>query len=140
MSEAEALQGWPHEADEDDGGAANGATITGVELDDRGMPTGDAMRQALKAVIDPEIGLNIVDLGLVYGVEATDDGVARVTMTLTTMGCPLTELLHQQCTLVMTRLPNITDAEVEFTFSPPWSTDMMSDSAKEELRAMGFNV
>jgi metal-sulfur cluster biosynthetic enzyme len=135
MSEAEALQGWP---DEEHEGA--GSTMTGVELDDRGMPTEAAMRQALKAVIDPEIGLNIVDLGLLYGVEATDDGVAQVTMTLTTMGCPLTELLHQQCTLVLARLPNINDAEVEFTFSPPWSTDMMSDSAKEELRAMGFNV
>lgn len=131
---SEAMQGWPDEEHETGGG-----TMTGVELDEHGHPTEGAMRQALKAVIDPEIGLNIVDLGLVYGVEAAD-GVARVTMTLTTMGCPLTELLHQQCTLVLTRLPNIDEAEVEFTFSPPWSTDMMSNEAQEELRAMGFNV
>lgn len=130
-----ALDGWPHEEHEHGGG-----TMTGVEVDDRGMPTESAMREALKAVIDPEIGLNIVDLGLVYGVEASDEGVAHVTMTLTTMGCPLTELIHQQCTLVLARLPNITQAEVEFTFSPPWSTDMMSPDAKEELRAMGFNI
>jgi metal-sulfur cluster biosynthetic enzyme len=128
----ETMQGWPDEHHE-------AGTMTGVELDDDGYPTPSAMRQALKAVLDPEIGLNIVDLGLVYGVEV-DDGVAHVTMTLTTMGCPLTELLHQQCTLVLTRLPNIDDVEVEFTFSPPWTTDMMSDEAREELRAMGFNV
>lgn len=133
MSETQAdpMQGWPHE----DGSAV----MTGVELDERGYPTEAAMRRALTAVLDPEIGINIVDLGLVYGVEVTD-GVARVTMTLTTMGCPLTELLHQQCTLVLARLPNIDDVEVEFTFSPPWSTDMMSVEAREELRAMGFNV
>src|SRR5918992_5395555 len=120
----DAMQGWPDEQQE-------AAPMTGVELDDDGYPTESAMRSALKAVIDPEIGLNIVDLGLVYGVEAAD-GVAHVTMTLTTMGCPLTELLHQQCTLVLTRLPNIDEADVEFTFSPPWTTDMMSDEAREE--------
>jgi len=134
----DAMQGWPHD-DEPAAPAANDGGISGVELDEHGQPTEAAMRNALRAVLDPEIGINIVDLGLVYGVEARD-GVAHVTMTLTTMGCPLTELLHQQCTLVLSRLPNIDDADVEFTFSPPWSTDMMSDEAKEELRAMGFNV
>jgi len=131
------MQDWPHE--EGTTAPPGSGGISGVELDEHGQPTEGAMRKALTAVLDPEIGINIVDLGLVYGVEARD-GVAHVTMTLTTMGCPLTELLHQQCTLVLTRLPNIDDAEVEFTFSPPWSTDMMSDEAKEELRAMGFNV
>jgi metal-sulfur cluster biosynthetic enzyme len=131
-------QGWPHE-DEGATDPGGGGSLRGVELDEHGFPTEAAMRKALTAVLDPEIGINIVDLGLVYGVEVVD-GVAHVTMTLTTMGCPLTELLHQQCTLVLTRLPNIDEAEVEFTFSPPWSTDMMSDEAKEELRAMGFNV
>jgi metal-sulfur cluster biosynthetic enzyme len=133
------MQGWPHEEEGHGAGATEGGALRGVELDEDGYPTEAAMLKALTAVLDPEIGINIVDLGLVYGVEATD-GVAHVTMTLTTMGCPLTELLHQQCTLVLTRLPNIDDADVEFTFSPPWSTDMMSDEAKEELRAMGFNV
>lgn len=130
-TQTDPMQGWPHE----DGTAV----MTGVELDEHGYPTEAAMFTALKAVLDPEIGINIVDLGLVYGVEAAA-GLAHVRMTLTSMGCPLTELLHQQCTLVLARLPNIDDVEVEFTFSPPWSTDMMSPEAKEELRAMGFNV
>jgi metal-sulfur cluster biosynthetic enzyme len=111
-----------------------------VPLDDDGMPTTAAMRETLKAVIDPEIGINIVDLGLVYGVEKDGDGKVSVEMTLTTMGCPLTELLHQQCTLVLTRLPGVDDVEVNFVFSPPWSTDMISDEARLELQAMGFQV
>ena len=111
-----------------------------VPLDDDGMPTTEAMREALKAVLDPEIGINIVDLGLVYGVEKDGNGKVSVEMTLTTMGCPLTELLHQQCTLVLARLPGVQDVEVNFVFSPPWSTDMISDDARLELQAMGFQV
>ena len=128
------MRGWPTE----DEAPATDRPFE-CETDERGYPTEDAMRSALKAVMDPEIGINIVDLGLIYEV-AADDGTAHVRMTLTTMGCPLTELIHQQCTMVLTRLPNIEEVDVEFVFSPPWSTDMMSLEAKEELRAMGFNV
>ncbi len=67
-------------------------------------------------------------------------GTVQVTMTLTSMGCPLTELLHQQCTLILTRLPGVNNVEVDFTFTPPWSTDMISDEARMELQAMGFAV
>lgn len=132
------MRGWPMD---DEGGAQGGTTqaFADVDTDEDGYPTEDAMREALKAVMDPEIGINIVDLGLVYEVAAAD-GRAHVRMTLTTMGCPLTELIHQQVTLVLTRLPKIEEADVEFVFSPPWSTDKISPDAKEELRAMGFNV
>ncbi|MBA2528644.1 MAG: metal-sulfur cluster assembly factor [Euzebyales bacterium] len=108
-------------------------------MDDDGMPAEAELRRALKAVMDPEIGINIVDLGLVYGIDK-GDGKATVEMTLTSMGCPLTELIHQQCTLVLTRLPGVEEVDVNFTFSPPWSTDMISDEARDELRAMGFSV
>ena len=112
-----------------------------VPLDDDGMPTEDSLREVLKAVLDPEIGINIVDLGLVYGVDKLpEENTVRVTMTLTSMGCPLTELLHQQCTLVLTRLPGVNHVEVDFTFTPPWSTDMISDEARIELQSMGFAV
>ncbi len=112
---------------------------TDVPVDEHGVASVDAIREALKAVMDPEIGINIVDLGLVYDI-TTAPGKAHVEMTLTSMGCPLTELIHQQCTLVLTRLPGIVDVDVDFTFSPPWSTDMISDEARDELRAMGFAV
>lgn len=110
-----------------------------VEVDENGVATPAACREAMKAVMDPEIGLNVVDLGLVYEI-LVEDNTAHMRMTLTSMGCPLTELIHQQATLVLTRLPGIDEAEVEFVFSPPWSTDMIAPEARDELRAMGFNV
>ncbi len=123
-------------ATEDDAAPTGGA----VELEDDGMPPADILHEALKAVLDPEIGYNIVDLGLVYDVDKQDDGHVQVTMTLTTMGCPLTELLHQQVTMVLSAMPGVGSVDVEFTFSPPWSPEMMSDDVRDEMRAMGFNV
>jgi metal-sulfur cluster biosynthetic enzyme len=138
------MRAWPPAEDHAEP-LAEAEPFADVPTDEHGMPTEDALREALRAVLDPEIGINIIDLGLVYGVRTeppTDDrpGRAHVTMTLTSMGCPLTELLHQQCTLVLARLPGIDDVDVDFTFTPPWSTDMISVDAREELRAMGFNV
>lgn len=136
-------EGWPTETDEefaakhDDEGQVQ--PFADAEVDEHGQATSAACFQAMKAVLDPEIGINVVDLGLVYDI-TVEEGTAQVLMTLTSMGCPLTELLHQQATLVLSRLPGIKDVEVEFTFSPPWSTDMMSEEARQELRAMGFNV
>lgn len=134
--------GWPtEEADEAFEATQQGSTspFADAEVDEHGVATPAACYEAMKAVIDPEIGLNVVDLGLVYDI-TVNDGTAYLRMTLTSMGCPLTELLHQQATLVLTRLPGIDEADVEFVFSPPWTTEMISDDAREELRAMGFNV
>jgi len=111
-----------------------------LPLEEDGMPSTQDLRNGLRAVVDPEIGYNIVDLGLVYEVTKPERGYAHVLMTLTSMGCPLTELIHQQCTMILTRLPGVEHVEVDFVFTPPWTTDMISDEAREELRAMGFNV
>ena len=136
---SDAARAWPTEAGDEEFDAKE--AFADVELDEHGMPTEDALRTALKAVLDPEIGINIVDLGLVYGVETVpEEETAKVTMTLTSMGCPLTELLHQQCTLVLTCLPGVNNVEVDFTFTPPWSTEMISEEARTELQAMGFAV
>ncbi|HWH32496.1 MAG TPA: metal-sulfur cluster assembly factor [Egibacteraceae bacterium] len=147
MSDA-ALQGWPIEPEpgtpEYDAAQAQAQVqvqaFADVPLDDDGLPTDEAVRTALKAVLDPEIGINIVDLGLVYGVEKEPPGKVKLTMTLTSLGCPLTELIHQQCTMILTRLPGVEDVDVNFVFSPPWSTEMIAPEAKDELRAMGFSV
>ena len=136
------VTGWPVEETDEQFEARteeDANPFSGAEVDEHGVATVAACFEAMKAVIDPEIGINVVDLGLVYEI-AIADGTAHMRMTLTSMGCPLTELIHQQATLVLTRLPGIDDAEVEFVFSPPWSTAMISDEAREELRAMGFNV
>ena len=133
--------GWPTEETDEAFEAKQQQPFGDVELDADGMPTDEALNTAMKAVIDPEIGINIVDLGLVYGYDKTPEtGKVNVVMTLTSMGCPLTELIHQQVTMLLAALPGIKEADVEFTFSPPWSTDMISEEAREELRAMGFSV
>ena len=133
--------GWPTEETDEEFEAKQSQPFGDVELADDGLPVDEAFNTAMKAVIDPEIGINVVDLGLVYGYDRDPDaGKITVVMTLTSMGCPLTELIHQQVSLILSRLPGVKEVDVEFTFSPPWSTDMISDEAREELRAMGFSV
>jgi metal-sulfur cluster biosynthetic enzyme len=133
--------GWPTDETDDEFEAKQANPFGDVDLDEHGMPVDDALNTAMKAVVDPEIGINVVDLGLVYGYDKEpDSGKVTVVMTLTSMGCPLTELIHQQVSLILSRLPGVKEVDVDFTFSPPWSTDMISDEAREELRAMGFSV
>lgn len=132
------MRNWPTD-DASPSAGTESTAFADVPTDEDGMPTEDAMRQALKAVMDPEIGINVVDLGLIYGI-TKDNGKVNVEMTLTSMGCPLTELIHSQCTLVLAPLPGVEEVDVDFTFSPPWSTEMIADEAKDELRAMGFSV
>ena len=141
VTSVDPITGWPtDETDEQFEARTDVAQpFAGADVDEDGVATVAACFEAMKAVIDPEIGINVVDLGLVYEI-TIDQGTAYMRMTLTSMGCPLTELIHQQATLVLTRLPGIDNADVEFVFSPPWSTEMISPDAKEELRAMGFNV
>jgi metal-sulfur cluster biosynthetic enzyme len=111
-----------------------------LPLEEDGMPTAEALKSSLRAVIDPEIGYNIVDLGLVYEVTKPQRGSVHVLMTLTSIGCPLSEIIHQQCSVIMGAMPGVDVVDVEFTFTPPWSTDKIADYVREELRAMGMNV
>jgi metal-sulfur cluster biosynthetic enzyme len=111
-----------------------------LPLEEDGMPSSQDLMNGLRAVVDPEIGYNIVDLGLVYEVTKPERGYAHVRMTLTSMGCPLTEVIHQQCSVILGAMPGVDRVEVEFTFTPPWDTSMIADYVREELRAMGMNV
>ncbi|SHM42633.1 metal-sulfur cluster assembly factor [Gracilibacillus kekensis] len=88
---------------------------------------------ALENVIDPELGIDIVNLGLVYGVDLDDEGIATVTMTLTAMGCPLAGHIEQDVKRVMEDLPEVKDTEVDIVWNPPWSKDRMSRYAKIAL-------
>jgi metal-sulfur cluster biosynthetic enzyme len=90
--------------------------------------------EALKEVHDPELGINIVDLGLVYGVEVEGDTV-RVTYTLTTMGCPIGPLIEAQIRQLLAGIPGIERVEAELVLRPPWTPEMMSEEAKA---ALGF--
>ena len=95
--------------------------------------TAEEARESLKNVYDPEIGVNIVDLGLVYGVDVGETGDVLVTMTLTSLGCPLGPVIVQEVTGALKDLPGINDVDVKLVWSPPWSPDLMSEDAKDEL-------
>jgi|SRR5699024_9717458 len=88
---------------------------------------------ALENVIDPELGIDIVNLGLVYDVELNDEGTAIVTMTLTAMGCPLAGHIEADVKRALIDLPEVKDTEVNIVWSPPWSKDRMSRYAKIAL-------
>ena len=81
--------------------------------------TAEQARENLKNVFDPEIGINIVDLGLVYDVDVSDKGDVLVTMTLTSLGCPLGPVIVQEVTNAMSDLPNLGDVDVKLVWSPP---------------------
>ena len=92
-----------------------------------------AVVEALKEIYDPEIPVNIYDLGLIYGVEVTDDGHAAVTMTLTTPHCPVAESMPAEVELRVGSVPGVGHAEVNLVWDPPWDPSKMTDEAKLEL-------
>jgi metal-sulfur cluster biosynthetic enzyme len=97
-------------------------------------PLGPPMvRSLLRTVIDPELGVNIVDLGLVYDIATDDEGRVAIKMTLTTPGCPLGGFLDDQIRACLTALPQVRDVRVELVWEPPWEPQAMSDAAKEQL-------
>ena len=101
-----------------------------------GSPGGalyEGVVDALREIYDPEIPVNIYDLGLIYGVDVTDDGDARVTMTLTTPHCPVAESMPGEVELRVSSVPGIRDAEVNLVWDPPWGPEKMSEEARLEL-------
>ena len=93
----------------------------------------EAVIDALKEIYDPEIPVNIYDLGLIYGVEVTGEGHAAVTMTLTTPHCPVAESMPGEVELRVASVPGIAIADVNLVWDPPWDPQKMSDEAKLEL-------
>ena len=92
---------------------------------------------ALELVIDPELGVDIVNLGLVYDVEMDDNGFTKVTMTLTSMGCPLAGTIVDQVKRALADIPEVNEVDVSIVFNPPWSKDRMSRYAKIALGIRG---
>jgi metal-sulfur cluster biosynthetic enzyme len=97
------------------------------------LPSEDDVREALKSVVDPELGINIVDLGLVYLVEVGDDGDVDIQYTLTTMGCPIGPLIEDQMRAFLAPLEGIGEVRPEMVLRPAWTPEMMSDEAKAAL-------
>ncbi|MDQ4043910.1 MAG: iron-sulfur cluster assembly protein [Chloroflexota bacterium] len=95
--------------------------------------TKDDVLEGLKNVYDPEIGINIVDLWLVYDADIAENGDVLVTMTLTSLGCPLGPVIMQEVNNALRDLPGIGETDVKLVWSPPWSPENMSEEAKDEL-------
>ena len=92
-------------------------------------PTSDDVFEVLHQVEDPELGMDVVELGLVYDVEV-DGGNVKVTHTLTSMGCPVGPMIQQNLDEVVRAMPGVEDVQVELTWDPPWSPERMSEDAK----------
>ncbi len=90
----------------------------------------------LKNIYDPEIPVNIYDLGLVYYIDYAPDGAAAIQMTLTAPNCPMADMLVEDVRTQVEKIPGVERVQVELVFDPPWDKDMMSDEAKLELGFM----
>ena len=100
------------------------------------MQIRDRIIATLKTIFDPEIPVDIYELGLIYGVEVADDGEVHVTMTLTTPMCPVAETLPPEVEDKVRNVLGVTDVSLDLVWDPPWSVDMLSDAARLELNLM----
>jgi len=99
--------------------------------------TSDEIRNSLKQCMDPEVPLNIVDMGLIYGIDVAQNNDVNIKMTMTTQGCPLHETLVQDVTRYAKKVPGVNNVKVDIVWDPPWTMDKMSDEAKQTLKDMG---
>mgnify|MGYP000713206453 CR=1 FL=1 len=98
----------------------------------------DRVIEAMKEIIDPEIGVNIIDLGLVYGLQESEDGALLINMTLTSAGCPLQDVIEEQ---TAEALDSVVDAfRINWVWMPPWGPEQITDDGKEMMRAIGFSI
>jgi metal-sulfur cluster biosynthetic enzyme len=105
-------------------------------------PTVEDLEEAMRDVVDPELGINVVDLGLVYGIQA-EGGVATIDMTLTSAACPLTDVIEDQARAALTGGPGgglVEDIRINWVWMPPWGPEKITEDGREQLRALGFRV
>jgi metal-sulfur cluster biosynthetic enzyme len=102
-------------------------------------PSVDDLEEAMRDVVDPELGINVVDLGLVYGIQA-DAGVATIDMTLTSAACPLTDVIEEQTRGALIGPGLVNDIKINWVWMPPWGPDKITEDGREQLRALGFRV
>lgn len=131
-----------------DGAAPAGAAAANGGVTANGAAAGgkaaiDDIEEAMKDVVDPELGINVVDLGLVYGIHVDDQNVATLDMTLTSAACPLTDVIEDQARQALTTGPGgglVDDIRINWVWLPPWGPDKITDEGRDQLRSLGFNV
>ena len=104
-----------------------------------GAPALDDLEEAMRDVVDPELGINVVDLGLVYGI-AVDSRVATIDMTLTSAACPLTDVIEEQTFSALVSPGLVDDVRINWVWMPPWGPEKITEDGREQLRALGFRV
>ena len=116
------------------------AAVGGVEVSKAAIAD---VEEAMKDVVDPELGINVVDLGLVYGTHVDDENIVTLDMTLTSAACPLTDVIEDQTRQALTQGPGgglVKDFRINWVWLPPWGPDKITDDGREQLRSLGFNV
>nr|WP_211347282.1 metal-sulfur cluster assembly factor [Saccharothrix australiensis] len=103
----------------------------------------DDVEEAMRDVVDPELGINVVDLGLVYDIRVDEENVAVIDMTLTSAACPLTDVIEDQTRSALVGGPGggiVDDFRINWVWMPPWGPEKITDDGREQLRALGFTV
>jgi metal-sulfur cluster biosynthetic enzyme len=98
----------------------------------------DDITEAMKDVVDPELGINVVDLGLIYDIMIDESNIAVLNMTLTSAACPLQDVIEDQTRAALSQLTS--DVRINWVWMPPWGPDKITDDGREQLRALGFTV
>ena len=98
----------------------------------------DEVIDAMKEIIDPEIGVNIVDLGLVYGLQESEDGALLINMTLTSAGCPLTDVIEEQTAEALAGV--VKAFRINWVWMPPWGPEKITEDGREMMRSIGFSI
>jgi metal-sulfur cluster biosynthetic enzyme len=121
--------------------------IAGNESAGNAAPVNDELiadlEEAMRDVVDPELGINVVDLGLVYGLNVDKEGpdaVALIDMTLTSAACPLTDVIEDQSRTALVGAGLVRDIKINWVWNPPWGPDKITEDGREQLRALGFTV
>jgi metal-sulfur cluster biosynthetic enzyme len=109
-----------------------------VELGGSSATSEEDLTEAMRDVVDPELGINVVDLGLVYGIQVDETNNAVIDMTLTSAACPLTDVIEDQTRQALEGL--VADYRVNWVWMPPWGPDKITEDGREQLRALGFNL
>ncbi|HEY3877689.1 MAG TPA: metal-sulfur cluster assembly factor [Trebonia sp.] len=118
-------------------GTTGTAAVPGLTEEQVAQKTEDIL-EALRDVVDPELGINVVDLGLIYGVLLDSPTRATIDMTLTSAACPLTDVIEEQAAEALK--DTVDDFAINWVWMPPWGPESITDDGREQLRALGFNI
>ncbi|ONM50217.1 metal-sulfur cluster assembly factor [Nocardia donostiensis] len=126
-------------ATETTGQLADAAQTEQAELSPEDIKHLEDLEEAMRDVVDPELGINVVDLGLVYGLKL-EGQTAVIDMTLTSAACPLTDVIEDQSRNALVRSGLVDELKINWVWMPPWGPDKITEDGREQLRALGFTV